>query len=152
MEFFSNHQASLQKSLSDSCKPPILCHYVKDRFSLIKSRLSSQTAGIKCQIKVCHKGILIFCYLTECQALCEYIFDSHLIAAQKNILAKSSFTRTLGSFDRESYLNNIYSLAIFLSWYLKNNVPPIAINKTDPTTINVFIFFCFLIFLLSYLH
>ena len=45
-----------------------------------------------------------------------------------------------------------YSFAIFLSWYLKNKVPPIAISKTDPTTINVFIFFCFLLFLLSYLH
>ena len=31
-----------------------------------------------------------------------------------------------------------------LSWYLKNKVPPIAISKTDPTTINVFIFFCFI--------
>ena len=37
-----------------------------------------------------------------------------------------------------------YSFAIFLSWYLKNKVPPIAISKTDPTTINVFIFFCFI--------
>ena len=37
-----------------------------------------------------------------------------------------------------------YSFAIFLSWYLKNKVPPIAISKTDPTTINVFIFFCYI--------
>ena len=35
-----------------------------------------------------------------------------------------------------------YSFAIFRSWYLKNKVPPMAISKIDPATINVFIFFC----------